>query len=100
MTKKPRRIAEFDLELVKRAAEVNSATMIALHGADYIDISNRLARSYEELTTRTRDFVEQIEAAINVPVSLIGTGPRTEMTINRRVARPGARPAALSATAE
>ena len=90
VTKKPRRIAEFDLELVKRSAEVNSATMIALHGADYIDISNRVARTYDELTGETRDFIERIEAATDVPVSLVGVGPRTEMTIDRRRARPAA----------
>jgi hypothetical protein len=48
-----RRVAEFDWQLPRRASEQNGATGIARTFADYLDINNRAARRYEQLTAAT-----------------------------------------------
>lgn len=53
-----RRVAEFDWQLLRRASELNGATDIALTFADYLNIKNRDARRYEQLTSATIEFVE------------------------------------------
>ena len=98
VTQRPRRVSEFEMEIVRRAADVNSATAIALHGADYIDFANRGVRRYEDLTPSTREFIERLEVETGVPVTLIGVGPRTDETIDRRPGAEG-RPAEAAAAA-
>ena len=84
-THRVRRVARFDLDIVRRAAQVNSATSVALHGADYLDHRNVRASAYEELTDATRAFIEQLEHDLGIPVDLIGVGPKNEETIDRTV---------------
>lgn len=79
-----RRVAEFDWQLLRRASELNGATDIALTFADYLDINNRAARRYEQLTPTTIDFVEEVERVAGVPVSLIGTRFDIRSVIDRR----------------
>lgn len=82
---KVRRMGEFDWEQVRRAAVLNGATDIALTFADYIDADNRTANSYEELTGRTKDFIEEVERVTGVPVSLITKDfGKDAVTIDRR----------------
>ena len=68
---KQRRIGEFDWEQARRAASLNGATDIALTFADYIDIANRRARRFVDLTFETRTFIEEVEHVSNTAVSLI-----------------------------
>jgi len=68
---KQRRIGEFDWEQARRAASINGVTDIALTFADYIDIANRKARRFEDLTSETRAFIEEVERVTNAHVSLI-----------------------------
>jgi adenylosuccinate synthase len=42
------------------------------------------AKTYEELPTDARQFVEKVEQQTNVPVVLIGTGPDALDIIDRR----------------
>jgi len=73
VSNKQRRIGEFDWQLLRRAAELNSATDIALTFTDYLDVKNRGARRYEQLTPATIRFIEEIERVAGIPVSLITT---------------------------
>lgn len=84
VSKKQRRIGEFDWQLLRRAAELNGATDIALTFADYIDIKNREARRYEQLTDETIRFIEEVEQVADLPVSLIGTRFDLRSIIDRR----------------
>lgn len=68
---KTRRMGEFDWEQVRRAAVLNGATDIALTFADYIDVRNRSARKFSELTIESRDFIEEVEQVTGAKVSLI-----------------------------
>ena len=97
VTKKVRRVAEFDWELLRRSAELNSATDIALTFADYLDRSNENAYRYEQLTGATLEFVEEVERVSGAAVSLIATSFLERGIIDRRTWR-GARPTRLPTT--
>ncbi len=84
---KPRRIAEFSWDQVHRASQLNGATDIVLTFADYIDAKNRDARSFDDLTERTKAMVGKIEALTGAPVSLIAAGSGRKKIIDRRTNR-------------
>ncbi|PVE22717.1 adenylosuccinate synthase [Microvirga sp. KLBC 81] len=69
-----RRVAEFDLEQVRRSAALNGATEIALTFADYLSASNASARAYDELDPKTRSFIEEVEQATGISVTLVSSG--------------------------
>jgi adenylosuccinate synthase len=80
-----RRVAEFDWELLRSAAELNGATEIALTFVDYLDIRNRAARRYDQLRAQTILFIEEIERVSGAPVTLIGTRFDPRSVIDRRI---------------
>jgi adenylosuccinate synthase len=84
VTKRLRRVARFDFELVSRAALVNRPTHVALLGADYIDYHNRGQTVFEDLTADTKTFVRTVERELGVPVTFVGTGPKNEELIDHR----------------
>lgn len=84
VSKKRRRVGEFDWELLRRAAEINGATDIALTFVDYLDIKNRDARRFDQLQPDTIRFIEEVERVASVPVSLISTRFHVRSVIDRR----------------
>lgn len=84
-TKRDRRVGEFDWALLRRSCSLNCPTDIALSFADYIDIKNRDARRFEQLTEPTINFIEEIERVASAPVSLISTRFRHRSIIDRRI---------------
>ncbi|RUV05200.1 adenylosuccinate synthase [Mesorhizobium sp. M6A.T.Cr.TU.017.01.1.1] len=85
---KPRRIAEFDWEQVRRAASINGVTDIALTFADYISVENRKAQRFDQLTEETRKFIAEVERVTNAHVSLIAKDfGRFAVMIDRRTWR-------------
>jgi adenylosuccinate synthase len=56
-----RRMAEFDWARFRQAIVLNGATEIALTFADYLDVSNRKATCYSDLSSATRAMVERRE---------------------------------------
>lgn len=79
-----RRVAEFDWELLRSAAEVNGATAIALTFSDYLSEVNSNARRFDQLDPPTILFIEEIERVADAPVSLIGTRFDQRSIIDRR----------------
>ena len=79
-----RRVGEFDWQMLRRVSELNGATDVALTFTDYLDIGNRNARRYEQLSAKTIDFVEEVEKVAGVPVSLLGTRFDVRSVIDRR----------------
>lgn len=79
-----RRVAEFSWHQVRRAAEVNGATDIALTFADYISEHNVRARRYDQLSADTVQFIEAVERVTGAPVSLIATRFDVRSVIDRR----------------
>jgi len=72
-TKRQRRVGNFGWEQSRRSTFLNGPTDIALTFVDYLDIKNRGAFRFEQLTPETLRFVEEVERVTGVPVSLIST---------------------------
>ena len=83
-TGRRRRVAEFDWALLRKAASLNGPTDIALTFVDYISVENKDARRYEQLTSETIRFIEEIERVAAAPVSLISTRFHERSIIDRR----------------
>ena len=84
VSKKQRRIANFNWAIFREACELNSPTDIALTFSDYIDAQNRKARRYDQLTSETTKFIDEIERCSGVPVSIIATNFNHRSIIDRR----------------
>jgi adenylosuccinate synthase len=74
VTKRLRRVARFDLEAVKLACNYNRPTSLAVMGFDRIDYANARITEVARLTPKARSFVDKLELATGVPVTLAGTG--------------------------
>jgi adenylosuccinate synthase len=83
-TKRPRRIAEFDWEQLKRSVQLNGPTDVALTFVDYFTIKNRDAYRFEQLNEETLRFVEEVERVSGRPVSLLSTAFDWRNVIDRR----------------
>ncbi len=84
VTRRERRAAPFDFKLARRAAILNGATQVAITKLDVAFPECKQAKSFDELPTTVRDFVEKVEMETKVPVTLLGTGPSAEDIIDRR----------------
>ncbi|NJE10561.1 adenylosuccinate synthetase [Thermococcus sp. MAR1] len=84
VTGRRRRVGWFDFEFARYSARLNGATMIALTMLDKYDKDAFGVTDYEELPKKAREFVEEIEERVGVPVGLIKTGPELEHIIDRR----------------
>jgi adenylosuccinate synthase len=80
----PRRVSEFDWVLLRRAAELNSPTDIALTFADYLNAENLKARRFDQLTRETIEFIEEIERVAGASVTLVSTRFHERSIIDRR----------------
>lgn len=83
-TKRLRRVAQFDYEVVMRATAANCPTAIALHGIDYLDYDNRGISNFEELRLAAQKWVYELEGTTEVPVRFLGTGPTVAELIDRQ----------------
>lgn len=83
VTGRLRRIAEFDWDQASEASRLNGPTSIALHGVDYLCHEDLGAQHWDALSQQTRDFVEQVEARLRVPVRYVFTGPDGTDLIDR-----------------
>ncbi|GBF24213.1 adenylosuccinate synthetase [archaeon MnTg01] len=84
VTGRQRRAAEFDFNLARKAIMLNSATQIAITKLDVLfpDCANKI--SFDSLNTEAKSFIKKIEQNLNVPVTLIGTGPNVNDVIDIR----------------
>jgi len=84
VTGRPRRAAPFTGELAKRAVMLNGATQAALTKLDVLYPECKGAKSFSRLSKEGKAFVDDIEAEIGIPVTLIGTGPDALEMVDRR----------------
>jgi len=84
VTGRRRRAAPFDYELAKRAVMLNGATKAAITKIDILFPECKGVKSYEELSQKAKNFIENVEKEIKVPVTFIGTGPGTREIVDRR----------------
>lgn len=85
VTRRKRRVAPFNLKMAERAIKINSATQIALTKLDALFPECRGLREYDKLPKEAKNFIEEIENRLKVPVTIIGTGPSTLEVIDRRI---------------
>jgi len=83
VTKKIRRVGEWDDDLLVKSIKINRPTYIALNFIDYINPSDAGKTSYELLSSESKKFIAKVEAH-GVPVPLIGTGGETFSVIDGR----------------
>ncbi|MCP8318465.1 MAG: adenylosuccinate synthetase [Candidatus Methylarchaceae archaeon HK01B] len=84
VTGRVRRAAPFNFDLAKRAVMLNSATQIALTKLDVVFPSSHGISRFEDLPSKAKKFIKDIEDSLGVPVSIISTGPEVFDTIDRR----------------
>lgn len=84
VTGRTRRAAEFDFDLARRAIMLNSATQIAVTKLDVVYPECAHMQSFSDLSSPAKYFIKNIEDQLKVPVTLIGTGPDVNDTIDRR----------------
>lgn len=79
-----RRVSEFDWALLRRSAELNGASDIALTFADYIDVRNRAAFRFDQLSSATLRFIEEVEQVAGCSVSLVAARFTARSVLDRR----------------
>jgi len=75
VTKRLRRVFTFSKQQIIEAVAVNGANKIALNFANYVDWSCYGTNDYQKLPKKVFEFIEMIEDLVNVPVTVVGTGP-------------------------
>ena len=83
-TGRKRRVGEFEWDLLRKASSLNAPTDIALSFVDYLNVKNRDARRFDQLTDDTIRFIEEVEKVAFAPVSLISTRFHHRSIIDRR----------------
>ena len=84
VTKKVRRVAEFDIGIVKKAISINRPTQIALQFLNYLFPNDEGKNSWDSLSKEAKMYIENLERDLSVPITLIGTGQSNEAMIDRR----------------
>lgn len=84
VTGRQRRAADFDFDLARKSIMLNGATQIAITKLDVLfpDCVNKT--SFDSLSNEAKSFVKEIETNLNVPVTLLGTGPKVNDVIDIR----------------
>ena len=78
------RLAGFDWEGLREAAELNGATDLALTFADWYDPKNRGVHRFDQLTVPTIRFIDDLEQVAGCRVSLVSTDFARRAVLDRR----------------
>ena len=81
VTKRIRRVANFDIEMIKMACKYNRPTSLALMGLDRFHFPNYKVKKSSQLTKKTKLFLETLEYETGIPIEFIGTGFKTKEII-------------------
>lgn len=75
VTKKVRRVGEFDLEQVANAVVLNQPTSLALTFLDYVSPEDAGVTEWRKLSSQSLNYIRNLERSLHVPIQLIQTGP-------------------------
>jgi adenylosuccinate synthase len=80
VTKRLRRVFSFSMDQIRLACMVNGATKLALNFANYLDYSCFGTRGDDisQLPDAVRGFIDELETSLNLPVTIVGTGPSVD----------------------
>jgi adenylosuccinate synthase len=81
VTGRLRRAAPFDTELAAKSVRLNGATSCAITKLDALFPAAAGVRHYDRLTREAKQFIEQLENELKVPVRYVGTGAEVIDTI-------------------
>jgi adenylosuccinate synthase len=84
VTGRQRRAAPFNFDLARRSVMINGATQVAVTKLDILYPECKGLTRFAELTPKIQGFVTKIEEELQLPVTLIGTGPGVYNVIDRR----------------
>ncbi len=84
VTGRQRRAADFDFDLARRAVMLNGATQISITKLDVLFSDCARKTLFDDISKDAKAFIKNIEDELNVPVTIIGTGPDTDDVIDRR----------------
>jgi adenylosuccinate synthase len=99
VTKRVRRVGRFEWELARKAVQVNGPTRLALNGLDYLDYRNAESRQVNELCPKARNFIQELQGIVGVPIDYLGVGPALNQIICRQSAHVGLPPEVLKSSA-
>jgi len=85
VTKRLRRVARFNIEIVEKAVSLNKPTEISLMGVDYLDYRNKSVENFEDLTLKTKSFIYFLEEKLKTKINFIGVGPTDEEIIDSKL---------------
>jgi adenylosuccinate synthase len=89
VTGRLRRAAPFNFDLARRAVMLNGATEMAITKLDALFPACKAMKSKAELPKEALSFLSKVEQNTGLPVSLVGTGPEIDSTIDlRQLASP------------
>lgn len=74
VTKKQRRIGEWDDLMFRKAVDLNAPTWVALTFMDYLSPLDVNQKRFDRLNQTAKKFVSYLERAFKVKVKMIGTG--------------------------
>lgn len=83
-TKRLRRVSYMDWTLIRRSAQLNGPTDIALTFLDYLSEKNAGVTRYEDLQPDSQAFIRNVEAVCGAPVSFLSTGFNYNSIIDMR----------------
>ncbi|HMK54649.1 MAG TPA: adenylosuccinate synthetase [Methanobacteriaceae archaeon] len=84
VTGRRRRVGLFDMDLARESCMINGATQIALTCVDRLYPACERVKDYSAVSAEVKRFVEEVQDATGVPVTIISTGPDLEDTIDLR----------------
>ena len=84
VTGRERRAAPFNFELARRAIMLNGATQLALTKLDIVFPECAHVRQYDKLSNAAKSFIEEIENATGLKITVIGTGEDIYDIVDRR----------------
>jgi adenylosuccinate synthase len=83
-TGRERRSASFNFEIARKAVMINGTTQAALTKLDILYPQCKGARNYDQIPEEAKQFIQEIERRVGIPVVFIGTGPEALDIIDRR----------------
>ncbi len=82
VTRKMRRVARFDVNVVREACQVNRPTGLVVHGLDYLGAENYGATRFADLSRKARDFMEYLRATLRTPIVYAFTGRENSCVVS------------------
>jgi adenylosuccinate synthase len=83
VTKKTRRVGEWDEYLFVKSCQLNAPTSVALTFVDYLSPADEGVEDFPSLSRDAKRMVHYVESLARAPVSLIGTGGNPWRVIDR-----------------